>query len=130
MELDHFVIGSSFDASTSHDCEQNDSPAAPPADVPDSPNFNGFTADEVLDFEVSANLILPNTCFKPISADGQTFDLSNEAEDGILFLDLEDWSSCEDPNISCLYDLPDLDPMAALLAFNASCTSPCNLPCK
>ena len=93
MELDHFVIGSSLDpyASPFRENEQNVSPAAPPAAVPDSP-FDAFTAD-VLDFEVSANLILPNTCFKPIAADGQPFDLCNEEEDGVLFLDLEDWDS-------------------------------------
>lgn len=123
MELDHFVIESSLAELCSSPCrenEQNASPAAPPAPLPDSP-FPAFA--DVLDFDVSANLILPNTCFKPITTDGRTFDNSEEGDE-VLFLDLEDWTPCEDPHISSLYD-QELDPMSALLAFNASCTSPC-----
>ena len=139
MELDHFVIESSLDlyiassGSTSrHDASsQSETPvtsAAPPAADADS---SLDLASDVLDvFDVlPASLVLTSdTCFKPIHADSEDCEErlphAEYIDEQVLFLDLQDWTPISH-SPSSPFACDDLDPMAALLAFNASCTSPC-----
>ena len=125
MELDHLVIETSFDLCCSPESTQNGS--APPVSISDSSLTDSFAID-VLDFEgpSTGEVILPASCLKPITGFEEQ-DFEPECSDEVLFLDLQDWTPCygeEDPSISSLCVGTDLDPMAALLAFNASCVSP------